>query len=343
MAPGDQAAEVPPRAGAAPEFSRSPAPAPRVDPTPLNLTKSGSRLGDRAYGIVLTALACTVLLALLLITWQLFVLSHPSLVKFGMRFFFQSGWDPTSDEFGAWPFVVGTLFTSIEALLIAMPLGLGTAIFLSEMAPKSLQRIVRFPIEMLAAIPSVVYGLWGLGQLAPLLRDHLEPALAATGLPFFAGPSLGVGVLCAGIVLGVMVLPTVVSLSLEVFSAVPRDQREAYFALGATRWEMIRRGLLPYSRPGIVGAGLLALGRALGETMAVAMVIGNSPDMLRSLLGTGATLASVIANEFTEAVSDVHRAALAELGLALLAASILLSALARLLLRAVGRSFTVRA
>jgi phosphate transport system permease protein len=281
-------------------------------------------------------------LALLLVTWQLFALSQPSLLKFGASFFIQSGWDPTLDQFGAWPFVVGTIFTSLEALLIAMPLGLGTAIFLSEMAPMRLQRIVRFPIEMLAAIPSVVYGLWGLGQLAPLLRNYIEPPLAATGLPFFAGPSLGVGVLCAGIVLGVMVLPTVVSLSLEVFSAVPRDQREAYFALGATRWEMIRRGLLPYARTGIVGAGLLALGRALGETMAVAMVIGNSPDLIRSLLGTGATLASVIANEFTEAVSDVHRAALAELGLALLGASILLSALARVLVRAVGRSFKVR-
>jgi phosphate transport system permease protein len=343
MALDDHATEVPPKARVSSDPPPPVAATPRGEPTPRDLTKSGSRMGDRAYAIVLTSLACTVLLALFLITWELLVLSRPSLIKFGLGYFFESGWDPTSDQFGAWPFVVGTVFTSIEALLIAMPLGLGTAIFLSEMAPKGLQRIVRFPIEMLAAIPSVVYGLWGLGQLAPILRDHLEPTLAATGLPFLAGPSLGVGVLCAGIVLGVMVLPTVVSLSLEVFSAVPRDQREAYFALGATRWEMIRRGLLPYARPGIVGAGLLALGRALGETMAVAMVIGNSPDMIHSLLGTGATLASVIANEFTEAVSDVHRAALAELGLALLAASVLLSALARLLLRAVGRSFTVRA
>jgi phosphate transport system permease protein len=300
-------------------------------------------IGDRVFDALLVALASTVAASLVLVTLQLYGLASPALKHFGWSFLRGSDWDPTSGLFGAFPFLVGTLLTAFEALLVAVPLGLGTAIFLSEMADRRLERWVRFPIEMLAAVPSVVYGLWGLGRLAPLLREHLEPALGATGLQIFSGPQLGVGVLAAGLVLAVMVYPTVVALSLDVFRAVPREQREAFLALGATRWEMIKEGLLPYSKTGLVGAILLALGRALGETMAVAMVIGNNPDLVRSLFGTGSTLASVIANEFTEAVDDLHRAALAELGLVLLGMTLLLAILARVLLASVGRSFKVRA
>jgi phosphate transport system permease protein len=336
---GPAAAEGPPTSG--------------DNPRPVTHTRSGlsgpvlsrgapSRLPDRIYRTVLWWLAFSVIAALLLVTVQLAVLCGPSLKQFGISFLGKTDWDPTSDLFGALPFLVGTLVTALEAMLLAVPLGLGTAIFLSEMSDGRLKRWVRFPIEMLAAVPSVVYGLWGLGQLAPLLREYVEPALRATKLSIFAGPALGVGILAAGLVLAVMVFPTVVSLSLEVFQAVPHDQREAFYALGATRWEMIRRGLLPYSRTGLFGACLLALGRALGETMAVAMVIGNNPDLVRSLLGTGSTLASVIANEFTEAVGDLHRAALAELGLVLLGMTLLIAVVARLLVQGMGRSFKVK-
>ncbi len=305
--------------------------------------KAPSRLPDRIYGAVIWFLAFSVVASLILVTVQLAALCGPSLKQFGFSFVGQSGWDPTSDVFGALPFLVGTLITAFEAMALAVPLGLGTAIFLSEMSDRRLKGWVRFPIEMLAAVPSVVYGLWGLGQLAPLLRLYVEPALRSTHLGVFSGPALGVGVLAAGLVLAVMVFPTVVSLSLEVFQAVPHEQREAMYALGATRWEMIRMGLLPYSRTGLFGACLLALGRALGETMAVAMVIGNNPDMVKSLLGTGSTLASVIANEFTEAVGDLHRAALAELGLVLLLMTLVIAVIARILVQGMGRSFKVNA
>jgi phosphate transport system permease protein len=315
--------------------------APMASSIPLRPPPS-SRLPDQVFDGALVALACTVLAALLLVSVQLANLARPAMHQFGWGFLWSSEWDPTTGLFGAFPFLIGTLVTAFEALVVAVPLGLGTAIFLSEMADRRLERWIRFPIEMLAAVPSVVYGLWGLGRLAPLLREHVEPLLARTGLGIFSGPQLGVGVLAAGLVLAVMVFPTVVALSLEVFRAVPHEQREAFFALGATRWEMIRRGLLPFSRTGLFGAILLALGRALGETMAVAMVIGNSPDLTRSLFGTGATLASVIANEFTEAVDDVHRAALAELGLVLLGMTLVIAVLARLILRAAGRDLRAR-
>ncbi len=298
---------------------------------------------DRLYGAVLWFLAFSVVASLVLVTVQLAALCGPSLKQFGPSFLVRSDWDPTSDVFGALPFLVGTLITAFEAMALAVPLGLGTAIFLSEMSDRRLKGWVRFPIEMLAAVPSVVYGLWGLGQLAPLLRIYVEPALRGTQLGIFSGPALGVGILAAGLVLAVMVFPTVVALSLEVFQAVPHEQREAFYALGATRWEMIRSGLLPYSRTGLFGACLLALGRALGETMAVAMVIGNNPDMVKSLLGTGSTLASVIANEFTEAVGDLHRAALAELGLVLLVMTLVIAVVARVLVQGMGRSFKVSA
>jgi phosphate transport system permease protein len=298
------------------------------------LTRRGRhRAGDRVYHYALLAFGAAVFLALALVVCESWSLARPALAQFGLSFLGSTAWDPTSDAFGALPFLLGTLITSAEALLLALPIGLGAAIFLSEMAPPRIAALVRFPIEMLAAIPSVVIGLWGLFVIAPLLRAHVEPALAHTGLAIFSGAPLGIGILAAGIVLAVMVLPTVTSLSLEVLRGIPQAQREGFYALGATRWEMIRKGVLPTARTGLWGATVLALGRALGETMAVAIVIGNSPDMPHSLLGTGATLASVIANEFTEAVSDLHQAALAELGLVLLGVTLLLSIGGRLLLR----------
>jgi phosphate transport system permease protein len=291
------------------------------------------KAGDRIYRYLLITLGAAVLLALILVVCESWALARPALSRFGLSFLGSSEWDPTRDAFGALPFLCGTLLTSAEALLLALPVGFGAAIFLSEMAPARIAALVRFPIEMLAAIPSVVIGLWGLFVIAPILRLHVEPALSHTGLAVFSGAPLGVGLLAAGVVLAVMVLPTVTSLSLEVLRGVPHSQREGFYSLGATRWEMIQKGVLPTAKSGLWGATVLALGRALGETMAVAMVIGNSPDMPHSLLGTGATLASVIANEFTEAVSDMHQGALAELGLVLLGVTLLLSIGGRLLLR----------
>ena len=291
------------------------------------------RTGDRLWRLLLALLGLGVVLALFFVARELWELSRPSLRRFGLSFLSSTDWDPTSDAFGALPFAVGTLWTTAIALLLAAPVGLGGAIFLAEMAPPRLRAVLRFPIELLAAIPSVVYGLWGLFVVAPLLRDRVEPRLGALGLSIFEGPPVGVGILCAGLVLAVMVLPTLVSLSIDVLVAVPRPQREGLYALGATRWEAIRLGVLPTARPGLFGAGMLALGRALGETMAVTMVIGNSPELPRSLFATGATLSSVIANELTEAVSPLHQAALAELGLVLLGGTLAVSAVGRLLVR----------
>ncbi len=291
------------------------------------------RTGDTLYRDALAAFGMSVAAALGIVAAESAKLAAPALRRFGIAFVGSTQWDPTADRFGALPFLAGTVLTSAEALALALPVGLGAAIFLSEMAPARLRAMVRFPIEMLAAIPSVIVGLWGLFVLAPIMRTRVEPLLARTGLPILSGTPVGVGLLAAGVVLAVMVLPTLTSLSLDVVGAVDRAQREGLYALGATRWEVIRRGVLPAAKSGLFGATVLALGRALGETMAVAMVVGNSPDMPHSLLATGGTLASVIANEFTEAVSDLHEAALAELGLVLLALTLLLSIGGRLLLR----------
>jgi len=297
-------------------------------------------LGDRAYGAALVALGVTVLLAAGLIVLVLVQTARPALAASGiLPFISGSDWDPVQDSFGALPFIYGTVVTSVLALLLAVPVGVGLAVFLTEMAPPKVRAVVAFPLELLAAIPSVVYGLWGVFVLVPWLRDHLEPALAgALGfLPLFQGPPLGMGFLAAGLILAVMVLPTITSISIEVLRTVPGSLREAAFALGATRWEAIRMAVLPYGRDGILGAVLLGLGRALGETMAVTMVIGNSPEIHASLFAPGYTLPSIIANEFAEATGALHTGALAALGLILFAVTILLNAAARLLVRAVRR------
>jgi phosphate transport system permease protein len=263
----------------------------------------------------------------------------PSLHAFGLHFFIGTAWDPVSGDFGALPFIYGTLMTSFIALLIAVPLALCVAVFVMEIAPPFLRGPVAFLTELLAAIPSVVYGLWAVFVLVPIVRDQLGPLLTKTlgWTGFFSGGNFGEGILTASIILSIMILPVISSITREVMGAVPMSQKEAALALGATRWEMIRMAVLRNARIGIVGSVILGLGRALGETMAVTMVIGNNPQISRSLFAPGHTLASVIANEFTEATGDLYLSALIEIGLALFLVTIIVNTVARLLVWAVTR------
>ena len=285
-----------------------------------------------------------------LIAFELVLRSQLSWHAFGFKFFFDSFtdpdtklttyWDPVNGHFSALPFIYGTLVSSLLALLIAVPLAVGVAIFLTEMCPRMLRGPLAFLTELLAAIPSVIYGLWAVFVLVPLLREHVNPLLSHwlgwTG--FFSDDNpTGLGFVSSAVILAVMILPIISSLTREVMSAVPHSQREAVLALGATRWEMIRMGVLRNARIGIVGGIILGLGRALGETMAVTMVIGNSPEIHRSLLSTGSSMASVIANEYAEATSDLHLSALTEIGLALFIVTIIVNGFAQLLVWAVTR------
>jgi len=283
-----------------------------------------------------------VLLVAGLVVLELADVARPALGKLGiLAYLTGTDWDPVAGSFGALVFVYGTLVTSAVAIALALPVSVGLALFLSEMGPKQLRRPVGFAIETLAAIPSVIYGLWGLFVLVPLLRDHVEPALGkALGfLPLFQGPPIGLGFLAAGVILAVMILPTIASVTIEVLKTVPQPLKEAALALGATRWESIRMAVLPFSRAGIAGATLLGLGRALGETMAVTMVIGNSPQIRASLFAPGYSLPAVIANEFAEATGALYTGALAGLGLVLFGITVLLNALAHILIRAVTRGW----
>jgi phosphate transport system permease protein len=295
-------------------------------------------LGDRVFAAVVRGAVWAVLLLTVALFAVLAWESAPAIRAFGWRFPFVSRWDPVAGEFGALPFIYGTLVSSAVALLIAVPLSLGAAVYLSELAPFWIRPPVAFLIEMLAAVPSVVYGLWGIFVLVPLLRDWGEPFLGRWlgFLPLFRGAPYGVGMLAAGVILAIMVVPYVTAVSREVLLAVPNAQREAAMGLGATRWETTRLAVLRYGRSGLIGAVLLGLGRALGETMAVTMVIGNRPDVALSLFAPGYTMASVIANEFTEATSDVYVSALVEVGLLLLLVTVLVNALARLLVWSVA-------
>jgi phosphate transport system permease protein len=291
---------------------------------------------DRAWAVVLTVLGLAVLVVAGLIVAELIRIGMPALRHTGLlAFVTASVWDVTRDVFGAAPYIYGTLVTSAVALVLALPVSIGLALFLTEMAPPRVRSIVSFPISLLAGIPSVVYGLWGLFVLVPLLRNPVEPFLARTlgFLPLFQGAPIGLGYLAAGAILSIMILPTITSIAIEVLQTVPGSLREAALALGATRWEAIRIAVLPYSRAGIVGATMLGLGRALGETMAVTMVIGNSPTIRASLFAPGYSLPAVIANEFAEASGEMHTSALAALGLLLFAVTVLLNIAARLLVR----------
>ncbi len=300
----------------------------------------GGRLfGDRIFGLSTLGLALVVLALIISLAVVLIQASLPSLHQFGLHFLVSTDWDPVNDLYGALPFIYGTAVSSALALTIAIPLSLGVALCLSELAPAWLKRPIAFLVELLAAIPSVVYGLWAIFVLGPWLRDHIEPILKSTlgFLPFFHGPRTSVSMFSAGVILAVMVIPYISSVCTDVFAVVPQSQREAALALGATKWEMVRLSVLPPSISGVVGAIILGLGRALGETIAVAMVIGNSPNISFSLFAPAATLASVIANEFAEATTNMYQSALIELGLVLMALAIVLNVMARLLVVGVRR------
>jgi phosphate transport system permease protein len=358
-----------------PASSKSPPAAPANPNPPVSdirrflLSRGNSWFADRVFSGAMLACALCIFGIVALIVLELILQSQMTWHKFGLSFFYKFNidpdthlpvfWDPVNGIFYAVPFIYGTLVSSFVALAIAVPLAIGVAVFLTEMCPRFLRGPLAFLTELLAAIPSVVYGLWAIFVLVPLLRERINPIFIAIfsdatvvrvfgwthlvgddGL--FGGVNLGLGFLAAGVILAVMILPIIASLTREVMVAVPHAQREAVLALGATRWEMIRMGVLRNARIGIVGSVILGLGRALGETMAVAMVIGNSPEIHRSLLATGHSMASVIANEFSEAVSDLHRSALVEIGLALFIVTIIVNALARVLVWAVTRGTPVR-
>lgn len=300
---------------------------------------SSARTGDRPFQLLLAVMAAAVPLIIGAVLVALIAAASPAIQRFGVGFFITSTWDPVAEEFGVLPFIYGTLVSSALALLIAVPLGLGVAIFLAELVPGWLRAPITFFVELLAAIPSVVIGLWGIFVLVPWVRTTLEPLLKSTlgFLPLFSGPPLGIGMLTAGLILAAMVVPFIVAVSTEVMRAVPRAQREAALALGATMWETTRTAVLPYARSGIIGAIFLALARALGETMAVTMVIGNVPQIKASLFAPAYTIPAVIANEFTEATSDLYVAAIIYAGLVLFIVTVAVNALARLLVSRVAR------
>jgi phosphate transport system permease protein len=270
----------------------------------------------------------------LLIVYELWLGSVLPRHKFGFAFFRTSVWDPNFEQFGALPFIFGTLVTSAVALFIAVPLGIGAAIFLAELATARLSDALEFFIDLLAAVPSVIYGLLGIFIVVPVMRNVIQPALKNTlgFMTLFKGPAFGIGFLTAGVVLAIMVIPYIISVSREILLSVPRDQREAALALGSTRWESTWKVVVPFARTGIMGSIFLALARALGETMAVTMVIGNTPAIAASLFSPGDSIASVIANQFTEATGELYTQSLIELGLVLFLLTFILNGLARLLI-----------
>jgi phosphate transport system permease protein len=280
-----------------------------------------------------------------LLAWELWRNSALARRQFGWTFLATQTWDPVAGQFGAGAFIYGTIMTSAIALLIAVPLGIGVAIFLAELAPRRLSNVAGMLLELLAAVPSVIYGLLGVSVLVPIMRSYLQPALkAVTGgsFPLFGGPAYGIGLLTAGFVLAIMVVPFIVSVGREVLLAVPREQREAALALGSTRWESTWNVVLPYARPGLYGAIFLALGRALGETMAVTMVIGNRPEIAASLFAPAYSMAAVIANEFSEATEEIYLHALIEVGLVLFVLTMVMNGVARGLIAATADQGTVR-
>ncbi len=300
--------------------------------------------GDQIAHLVTLLVALAILFIACFLVCELYLHSAAARHALGWGFLWTSTWDPVFERFGALTFIYGTVVTSLIALLIAVPLGLGGAIFLAEFAPAKVSGALTFIVELLAAVPSVVYGLLGIFTVIPLLRDGVDPFLQKElgFLPIFQGPIYGVGFLAAGVVLAIMVVPFILSISRSVLLAVPAEQREAALSLGATRWESVWQIVVPYARAGIFGSIFLALARALGETMAVTMVIGNAPRISASLFAPGYSIAAVIANEFTEATSVVYLNALIELGLVLFVLTIILNGLARLLILATGKQGSAR-
>jgi len=305
-------------------------------PSSRSLVGARRRLGDKAFR-GLTALFALALLGLAaVILYQLAIGAAPAFRAFGPGFVLRSTWDPVRDQFGAFPFIAGTLLTSAMALLIALPVSTGIAVFLAEYAPSWLRDPLSFLVELLAAVPSVVYGLWGIFVLAPVMHDVVDPAIEASPLgwlPFFGTPFLGLNMLTASVVLAIMVIPIVAALSREVLLAVPVSQREAALALGMTRWESIRHAVLAYGKAGVFGAAILGLGRALGETMAVTMLIGNQPKATLDFFQPGYTMSAVIANEFAEATGGLQLSSLVAIGLVLFVLSFVVNVGARLLVR----------
>lgn len=295
--------------------------------------------GDRFFKSLVFSMAAAVLVLMALMSYEMLKGAWPSIQKFGWQFLVRGDWDPVNDEFGALPFIYGTLVSSFIALLIAIPFGVGSAIYLSEYAPRWLATPLSFLIELLAAIPSVVYGLWGIFVLVPWVRVIIQPFLQKYlgFLPLFQGPMYGIGMLSAGFILSIMALPYISAVTKEVITAVPAAQKEAIVALGSTKWESIRIVALPYCRSGILGAIILGLGRALGETMAVTMVIGNTPQIQLSLFAPGHSMASVIANEFAEATGGIYLSALVQIGLILFVIALLVNICARFLVWTVAK------
>jgi len=303
----------------------------------------GRDRSDRVYRQVLTAVALTLPLLIVIILGVLFVNAWPAVKRFGASFLVTSTWDPVREVYGAAPMVFGTLASSLLALLIAVPLALSVAIFLTEFSPRWLRQPVAFLVELLAAIPSVVYGMWGIFVLIPFLRSYVVPPLKAVfgWAPFLQGVFYGNSLLAGGVILAIMIVPYIAAVSREVLLAVPTSQREAALAMGATRWEAVRSAVLPYGRAGLIGAVILGLGRALGETMAVTMVIGNRHDISVSVLQPAYTMAAAIANEFSEATTHLYQSALMEVGLILFVVTVVVNAIARLLIWRVAKGAAV--
>ena len=312
---------------------------------PRRVRKLARRLqrGDQIAHLITFIFAATIFIITALLFYELYTGALLTRQKFGWNFLSGTTWDPVALEFGALPFIYGTLVTSALALIIGVPLGVGAAIFLAELAPIRISNGLAFIIELLAAVPSVIYGLLAIFTLVPFLRDYVAPVVQSTlgFLPFFQGQSYGVSLLAGGSILAIMVLPFIISISREVLLAVPREQREASLALGATQWETTWNVVVPYAKAGIIGSIFLALARALGETMAVTMVIGNDPKINFSLFAPGYSIAAAIANEFTEATGDMHISALIELGFVLFCITIAVNAVARLLISTTTRKSSV--
>jgi len=301
--------------------------------------------GDEVARAVTLLFAVLILAVTLMLVTQLWSGSAPSRHKFGFQFLSSSLWNPVTDQYGAAPFIYGTVLTALLALIISVPLGVGAAIYLSELAPPRVSNALTFLVELLAAVPSVIFGLIAIFTLVPLMRTTIEPALKkAFGFtPFFTGPAFGVGYLTAGLILSIMTFPYIISVSREALMSVPREQREAALAVGATKWESTWDAVLPFARLGIIGSIFLALARALGETMAVTMVIGNDPAIHASLLAPGYTIAAVVANEFTEANGKMYPSALVELGLVLFVLTMIVNGLAQLLIVLTTRKGSAKA
>lgn len=298
-------------------------------------------LGDKIFYYLLKASAWSVVFLLVAMVGLILKMSWPAFAEFGVGFFFNPEWNPWTEEFGALSFIYGTVVSSLLALVFAVPVSVGVALFLNELAPAWLARPLGFLIEMLAAIPSIVYGLWGLFVLAPFLREYVQPFLSDYFgfLPLFQGVPMGVGMLCAGVILAIMITPTIAAITREVFKAIPPSHREAALGLGATRWEMLKLAVLKSGISGIIGAVILGLGRALGETMAVTMVIGNKAVIKASLFESGQTMASILANQYAEADTDLQLAALTAVGFTLFIVSLAINTLARIIVWRVEKGF----